>query len=294
MIRSMTGYGAATVEAEGGTVTVELRSVNSRHLKVTFRLPDGAEAWEPELRSLLGDAVRRGHLTVRVVPEPTGGVAGEWELDSARLDGILEAVETLRREYNLPGRPDLPLVASFGDLLRPRRTEPVAWLEVGTVERATERALEALVEMREREGTRLEEDLRERVGAIRRGAAAVEEVLPERLERARERLLAAARELTDGLDGDEDRVAREVALLADKWDVGEELVRTRSHLDAFEEYLEARAGEPVGKRLAFLVQELHREINTMGAKANDTGITRHVVEMKNEVERLREQVENVE
>ena len=107
-------------------------------------------------------------------------------------------------------------------------------------------------------------------------------------------LRAAVRELTDGTTLDEDRLSREIALIADRWDLGEELVRIVAHLDAFEEYLSATAVEPVGKRLSFLVQELQREINTLGAKANDTGISRHVVEMKNQLEKLREQVENVE
>jgi TRAP-type C4-dicarboxylate transport system permease small subunit len=139
--------------------------------------------------------------------------------------------------------------------------------------------------------------LLDNIQAARGLRSAVEEVArraPERLARERERLRAAVAELVEGSALDEDRLAREIALIADRWDIGEELVRTRSHLEAFEEYLEAPPDEAVGKRLAFLVQELQREVNTMGAKANDTAITRHVVEMKNEVERLREQVENVE
>ena len=116
----------------------------------------------------------------------------------------------------------------------------------------------------------------------------------ERYEAERDRLREAVRELAAGPTVDEDRLAREIALIADRWDLGEEMVRIIAHLDAFEEYLAATPGEPVGKRLAFLVQELQREINTLGAKANDTGISRHVVEMKNQLEKLREQVENVE
>lgn len=293
MIRSMTGFGSASVELEGGSLAVELRSVNSRHLKLSFRLPEGADAWEPRLRSLLAGRVTRGHLAVRVdAVAAAGGPA--WELDELRVEATLAAVEKLREKYALPGQVDLSLLLGFGGVLRETPRPPLGWLGPDDVEDVARRALDALIEMREREGASLEEDLRARVAAVRERLEEVARLAPERLQRERDRLRSAVAELTDGVGLDEDRLAREVAILAEKWDVGEELVRARSHLEAFEEYLSAAATEPVGKRLAFLVQELHREINTLGAKANESQITRHVIEMKNEVEQLREQVENVE
>jgi uncharacterized protein (TIGR00255 family) len=293
MIRSMTGYGSAERELPDGSLAVEIRSVNSRHLKLSIRLPAGGEPWEPGLRELAAGRLGRGHVDVRVEASSMHG-EGAWELDEDRVEAYLEALDTLRDKYKLPGHADLSVLAALGELLRPRRREGLEWLAEAEVRDAAEEALAGLVEMREREGARLAEDLRARLAAIREGAGRIRELAPERLERERDRLRAAVEELADGVGLDDDRLAREIAVLAEKWDIGEEVVRTVSHLDAFEEYLEAPAGEPVGKRLAFLVQELHREINTMGAKANDTRITRHVVEMKNEVERLREQVENVE
>lgn len=294
MIRSMTGYGAASLELEGGSVAAELRSVNSRHLKLSFRLPEGGEAWEPTLRFLISGRVRRGQVDVRVRAVPADGADGRWELDRDRVEAYLAALETLRDRYKLPGHADLSLVTGLGDLLRPREPSGVGWLTADGVEEVVGRALEELVGMREGEGAHLERDLRERIAAIRAGVAKVDELAPERLRKERDRLRAAVAELADGVTLDEDRLAREIAMVAERWDIGEELVRARAHLDTFEEYLEAPAAEPVGKRLAFLVQELHREVNTMGAKANDARISRWVVEMKNEVERLREQVENVE
>ena len=148
--------------------------------------------------------------------------------------------------------------------------------------------------MRVREGERLAEDLTNRVGALRAGIAEVEGLAPQRLERETQRLRRSIRELAGDVEIEPDRLAREIAFIADKWDVSEELVRARSHLEAFQELLDAPSEEPVGKRLSFLGQELLREVNTIGSKANDPTIARTVVEMKNELESLREQNENIE
>ena len=294
MIRSMTGYGTAELETGRGTVGAEVRSVNSRHLNVSFRLPDVAQAWEPELRSRVSARVSRGHVQVSITARQTEDAGPSWELDEDRVQGWLDAFETLRTRFSVPGAVDLNLLVRAGGVLRERSAPAADWVERESVEAALERAVRALVDMREREGARLEEDLRRQLGAIRERVEAVEERAPERLDRERARLRAAVDELTNGLELEPGRVEREIALLADKWDLGEETVRARAHLDAFEEYLEGSADEPVGKRLSFLLQELHREINTMGAKANDAEISRQVVEAKNALEKLREQVENVE
>lgn len=294
MIRSMTGFGSATAELPDGAVSVELRSVNARHLKLSFRLPDGGERWEPVLRDLLSARVQRGHVELRIAVEegPLGTPRLELDLDLARA--CLDALERLREELELAERPDLSLLLRYGDVLQEAPRPPVGGIDPATLAGVVADALDGLLEMREREGARLEADLRERIAALRAGVADVTELAPARLARERDRLSAAVAELTEGSPMDEDRLAREIAVIADKWDIGEEIVRTRAHLEAFEEYLDTPAAEPVGKRLSFLVQELLREINTMGAKANDPAITRCVIEMKNEVERLREQVENVE
>lgn len=295
MIRSMTGYGSASETLGHVTLTVEARSVNSRGLKLVVRGPPGSEAWEPELRELVGERVRRGRVDLAIdVRGERGGGPGR-ELDDDRVRDLLAGLDRLRREFGVAGEPDLRLLAQLGGLFREEAMGSRATdLPADAVREVTGRALAALVVMREREGERLERDLRERVAAIRDGLARVRDLAPERLERERDRLAAAVRELAGGAGLDEERLAREIALIADKWDINEELVRARAHLDALAEYLAAPADEPVGKRLGFLVQELQREANTIGAKANDTRISRHVVEIKNEIEKLREQVENVE
>ncbi len=290
----MTGFGSASGTSGETAITVDARSVNGRHLRVDVRVPPGGEAWEPPLRELAGERLDRGSVDVTVRIEETGAEDGSMELDRERVEAYLRAFRTLREEYSLPGHADLPLLMHGGGLLRPRGAPSAQDVEWDEVEPIVRRALDELVTMREREGQRLEADLRERVEGIERGIAEVERLAPGRLERERSRLLEAVAELTGGREADGERVAREIAILADKWNIGEEMVRARAHLAAFAQLVGEPGPVPVGKRLGFLVQELHREINTTGAKANDAAISRAVVEMKNELERLREQIENVE
>lgn len=298
MIRSMTGYGTASAEHGERSLEVELRSVNGRHLKVRCRLPAGVEGLEPALKDRISRSLSRG--TVTLVVDLRGRVPGSGlRLDDERVEALLDAFRTLREEYSLPGQVDLPLLVRAGGLLtegeRGEQGEGAAdWVTEDLLSEPVERALDQLVGMREAEGRKLAADLRTHLDAIEEGLDRVEERAPQRLERERERLLEAVAELTEDVDVDDDRVARELALLADKWDLGEEISRARAHVESFRELLEAPAPEPVGRRLAFLAQELHRELNTTGAKANDAGISRIAVEMKNELEGIREQVENVE
>ena len=293
MIRSMTGYGSATVTLESGTVTVEARSVNSRGLKVVVKAPPAAERSERELRALAESRARRGRLDlfVRVEGTPDAGAAS---LDEARVREVLDACARLRDDFGVSGEPDLASLLGVGGIFGKTGGEGAEFVpEMADVKRAAAAALDLLVEMRDGEGARLEVDLRGRLAGLREAINGAEALAPERLERERRRLRDAVADLA-GKGLDEDRLMREIALIADRWEISEELVRARSHVDAFEEFLEAPVEEPVGRRLGFLVQELQREFNTLGAKANDSRISRLVVEAKNEIERLREQVENVE
>ena len=292
MIRSMTGYGSATASLEGGTVTVEAKSVNSRGLKVVVKGPPGSESWERELRRVVESRAQRGRIDLFVRVEDAQGTAVRT-LDEARVREVLDASARLREEFGVPGEPDVAALLRISGLIREGGEERSFAPDLDAVARTVAEAVDILVDMRDREGGRLEADLRERLEGISEAVSGAEALAPERLERERARLQAAVVELA-GKGLDEERMAREIALIADRWDVGEELVRARSHLEAFAEFLEGPIDEPVGKRLGFLVQELQREINTLGAKANDVRISRLVVEAKNEIEKLREQVENVE
>lgn len=294
MIRSMTGFGAASLPVGSAEASLELRSVNSRHLKLNMRLPSGLDEVEAILRDLVSSAVSRGHVDVTLRVD--GAVAGETtiEVNDQRVTALLAGFRTIRERYDVMGDVDLALLARADRLFVERSPSLYELIDPEGLKAAASRAIDQLLAMRDKEGERLSEDLTARLAIIEARLTEVEGLSPLRLDRERERLRAAVAELTERLDLDEDRLAREIAILADKWDLGEELVRARSHLRAFEDLLAAPGAEPVGKRLGFLSQELLREINTIGSKANDSAIQHSVVEMKNELETMREQIENVE
>ena len=295
MIRSMTGFGSASATADSVDLSIELRSVNSRHLKLHFRLPPGTERWEEALREEIAAQVRRGHVDVTLRMGAPIGAAGSGTAPVFQLDeAYVEALRDLQERWGLGGEVDIGLIARCERLLVETSSDPVEIVSEEILRQVARGAVAQLVEMRVREGERLEEDLAGRVGALRTGLSEVEALAPQRLERESQGLRRSIRELAGDIEVEPDRWAREIAFIADKWDLSEELVRTRAHLDAFGDLLDSPSDEPVGKRLSFLGQELLREVNTIGSKANDAAIARIVVEMKNELESLREQNENVE
>jgi uncharacterized protein (TIGR00255 family) len=295
----MTGFGSASTTAAGVTLGLELRSVNSRHLKLHFRLPPGTERWEESLRDVISAHVRRGYVDVALRIGPSTAEDGispgqGFRLDEARVQAYVDGLRELKERWDLPGEVDIGLVGRCDRLLVEATTDPVEAVPLEAVRTIADAAVTQLVEMRLREGERLALDLMNRVEALESGLTEVEALAPQRIERETERLRRSIRELAGDIEVDPERLAREIAFIADKWDISEEVVRTRAHLEAFRELVDASEAEPVGKRLGFLGQELLREVNTIGSKANDAMIGRIVVEMKNELESLREQNENVE
>ena len=295
MIRSMTGYGEAERDSPAGRLRIEVKTVNHRYFNVSLKTPFGFDRYEPAITEALKRHIQRGHVTAYLSrSREEGGSEAAIQVDLERARAYLKALDALRFELNVSGVVDLSMLARFSDLFRapePERTvdvEPELLIELGD---AAARAVRAL---REAEGERLETDLRARLDAIEKELAAVEARAPERVVEQRDRLRAAVQELTEQVEVDEDRLAREVAYLAERWDVNEEVVRFRSHVELFREALSGDGGEPVGKRLGFLAQEMHREANTIGSKANDAELARASVALKEEIERIREQVENVE
>jgi uncharacterized protein (TIGR00255 family) len=268
--------------------------VNSRHLKLNFRLPAGAEAWEEPLREAIGGCVRRGHVDVTLRLSPAQDPSGRIEVDEIRLASYLDAFDRLRGSHGLEGQPDLELVSRLEGVLVERRPDLVGAIDVEMLRAAASRAAEELVEMRSREGRRLADELEDRLEALSARLDEIERLAPLRLEAERTRLQKSIAELVSGIGVDDDRLAREIAVLADRWDIREEIVRARAHVAAFRDLLRLPDAEPVGKRLGFLSQELLREVNTIGSKGNDSRIAHHVVEAKNELETMREQIENVE
>src|SRR5688500_185334 len=290
MIRSMTGFGAAEGVVGGSRVSVELRTVNHRFFSPSIKLPGDLSRWEPEVREALRRRIARGHITVLARSERATAVAGS--IDEARFAGYVAMLRELRDRHSLDGPIDVATVLRMPDVLSVASDETAG--TAAELMSIVDAAVEALTRSRSEEGKRLAAFLLERVGIVEAALSRIAVRAPERVLAQRDRLRDSVRTLTDGVTIDEVRVAQEIAILADKLDVQEELQRFASHIAAFRSALESSTGEPVGKRLGFLLQEMLREANTTGSKANDAVMLQDVVTIKEELERIREQVENLE
>jgi uncharacterized protein (TIGR00255 family) len=295
MIRSMTGFGEAERDTAAGRLRAEVRTVNHRFFSANLRLAKPIERYEAQVREWLRSRLSRGHVNFSLRIERNGLAAGTGlQVDIERARQYLAALRTLQSELGLSGEIDVRLLSRFGDLVVLEDDAEQVEVDPEDVRQVTEAAADSTVRMREEEGHRLAADLEARLVAIEAAMAGIEEAAPARLLAERDRMRRVIAELLDGQQLDDDRIAREIALIAERWDISEELVRLRSHLELFRETVAADSAEPVGKRLSFLIQEMHRESNTIGAKANDAAIEHRVIAIKDEIERLREQVENVE
>jgi len=290
MIRSMTGYGAAEGLVGGSRVSVELRTVNHRFFSPSIKLPAELSRWESEVREALRKTIARGHVTLSARTErPSASGA----IDEQRFAGYVTMLRDLRDRHGLDGSIDVATVLRMPDVLA---TDPAAE-QTGTAAELTsvvESAIESLTRSRADEGKRLATFLMDRLVTIDGALGRIAARAPERVIAQRDRLRESVRVLTEGMAVDEQRIAQEIAILADKLDVQEELQRFASHIAAFRAALQYSGGEPVGKRLGFLLQEMLREANTTGSKANDAAMLQDVVTIKEELERVREQVENLE
>jgi uncharacterized protein (TIGR00255 family) len=287
----MTGFGAATGRVGTQQVTVELRTVNHRFFNPSIKLPSSLSRWEGEVREVLRRGIARGHVTLgaRVEREARAAAA----VDETRFAAYVELIRTLQARHGLGDALDVGTVLRLPDVLSADGAED----GTGSVEELTaivQEALAALTTMRAAEGERLASLLSSRVDTVEAALERIAARAPERLVAERERLRKNVRELADGVDLDPARLAQEIAVLADRLDVAEEVDRFRSHIAAFRGTLRAATGEQVGKRLAFLLQEMLRETNTTGSKARDAEMLHDVVAVKEELERIAEQVENVE
>jgi len=292
MIKSMTGYGKAVVETETGRTTVEIRSVNHRYGEVFVKMPRSFLAFENDVRKAVGDRLKRGKIEVFVQREEDTAGQHRPLVNVGLARAYREAFDHLRTELGIYDPVTLPLILSQKDVLASQEEGVDEDMLRGELLQAVRGAVEAMEAMRGREGEALLADLRERrqtlATLIGRVAERAPAVVAEYAQKLRERLA----QLLADTALDEARLAQEVALLADRCDVTEELVRFRSHLTQFDETI--ALAEPVGRKLDFLMQELNREVNTIGSKANDAGMAAIVVDLKAELEKIREQVQNIE
>jgi len=292
MIRSMTGFGTGRAYFGTDELVVEIRSVNGRYCEVRVRMPREFSALEPALVRQVKERIVRGHVDVVVRRIAAPGSAVEPRVDAVLADRIVEELRSLQSRLGLPG--ELTIADLLGVEGIVRLEEPDTDLdEAGrALEAATAEALDRLVEMREREGRNLRDDIARRLERLAELRAEVERIAPGAIQARQERTRARVEEILEGREVDPQRMAQELAILAERMDVSEELTRLASHLEQGRRLLQA--DEPAGRRLDFLVQEMNREANTLGAKASWLESAELVVEMKAEIDRIREQVQNVE
>jgi uncharacterized protein (TIGR00255 family) len=288
----MTGFGAADGLVGSAHVSVELRTVNHRFFSPSLKLPTALSRWESDVREALRKRIARGHVTVsaRLERAVTAGAV----IDEARFAEYARQLTALRDANGLQGDVDVATVLRLPDVLRVGADDELPEDAAEALLRIVDAAITALTEMREREGARLAAVVLERLSVVNAAVERVAARAPERVVAQRDRLLENVSKLANGVALDDQRLAQEIAILADRLDVGEEIDRFRTHIAAFTEALHDGAGEAVGKRLGFLLQEMLREANTTGSKANDAEIQRDVIAIKEELERIREQVENIE
>jgi uncharacterized protein (TIGR00255 family) len=293
-MKSMTGYGRGECARDGFKITVELSSVNRKQAEVSVNLPREMEMLDAPLRDLVSRHIARGRVTGRVSLHSSGGKASaRMHLNVPLAKAYAQELNKLARQLKLKGEVTLDhLVRAPGVF---QTDEQLAETENlwPIVERAVKQALSGLVKMREREGAHLAKDLDSRINQMRKSAARVQAQAPNSAQRYREQLIERIKNA--GLPApppEDERLLKEIVFFADRSDISEELTRLQSHFKQFDDC--KRSSEPVGRLLDFLAQEMNREVNTIGSKANDATISREVVTLKAELEKFREQAQNVE
>lgn len=292
MINSMTGYGKGEAQADSVTLSVEIKTVNHRYADITVKLPRALMMLENEIRRQVGQVLKRGKIDVFVNFGQSGESVVVPVLNQPLAHAYHDLFTHMRNELGLSGGVTLEMIVSQKDVIQLREAESSAEALQGCLLDALERALGQVAVMRRNEGEATATDLRERLVQLASLLEGVEQRAPLIPQEWQSKLMERLARLQQGFEWDPQRVAQEVAVYADRCDISEELTRFRSHLAQFYGLFED--AEPVGRRMDFLVQELNREVNTMGSKSNDAELTKTVVAMKAELEKIREQVQNIE
>ena len=292
MIRSMTGFGRAQATVDGMQITIELKSVNHRYFEFSSRTPRAYGFLDEKLKSYLQDRVSRGKVecfvSIETLDEPDCTV----QVNHSLAGGYCQALQELSERYGLENDVTVTSLARYPDIFSVHKAptdEARIWAAVSAV---AEQALTSFVSMRAREGEKLKNDILSRCDLILQHVEFIEERSPQTVRQYNEKLLERMRTVLEDVHVDEQRLLTEAAIFADKVAVAEETVRLRSHIDQMRSFMDAE--EAIGRKMDFLVQEFNREANTIGSKAQDVEIARHVIDIKAEVEKIREQVQNVE
>lgn len=292
MVKSMTGYGRAEDTLNGCTITVELRSVNNRYLDCNVRMPRLYLFAEDTIKSRVQNTISRGKVDVFVTLDSTGGEQVQVSVNQPLADGYYAALTQLAERYGLSKDISVSLLSRFPDVLLAEKAEEDVEQRAQDICSVLDRALADFDQMRTREGARLEADVLSRAARIEELVGKVEERSPQTVAEYRAKLEARMNEVLSNTQLDPARILTEAAIFADKVAVDEETVRLRSHIGQLRHMLEQ--GGATGRKLDFLIQEFNREANTIGSKCSDIDIARHVVDIKAEIEKIREQVQNIE
>jgi len=291
-MRSMTGYGRGETDYNGTKFSVELNSVNRKQSDIVINLPRDLATLEPRIRQTINENISRGRTNVVVSYHNGSSARRKLVLDVDLARSYHDAMRTLQKELNAPGEITIGAILQAPGVMRAPEEEfdsSAAW---PAIERALRTALNELIKMREREGKHLAKDLIRRLKAMRKQIKEIRGVHPDVVRKFRAALLERIQKASLPISIDDERLIKEVTFFADRADVSEELTRVESHLAQFAHHL--RRHEPVGRTLEFITQEIFREMNTLGAKANDAGISQRVVLCKAELEKIREQIQNLE
>jgi len=293
MLISMTGFGRAECQEGDYTYQAEIRSVNNRFIEINTRLPKAYVDLEQPLKKLIKSHCSRGSISLTISLGNSNEGSGEWDVkpNLSLATQYVDALNQIRDSLGLQGEIDLKSVVGLRDIIK---IEPVALdpAKKDLILKITTEVLISLQKMREEEGENLQKDLAQRIDAIESHAAEIESRHPEVIKEYQEKLNERIKTLNEGVGLDETRLVQEAALLADRSDVTEEMTRLKSHLNQFRNFFNAK--EPIGRKLEFITQEINREVNTTGSKSSDITISNRVIEMKSELEKIREQVQNIE
>lgn len=292
MIKSMTGFGAGDAETADFKVHIEVKAVNQRFLETNYHMPYSMNMFENQLTKKIKEYASRGKLDINIRFQDLRDKAVTVKVDKGLVAAYGQALQEISSQLELSAPVTAAQIASYPDVLK--LNEENADLEAAqpVLMQAMEQALESFVAMREAEGQNIQRDLLVRIGTLENFVGELEKLAPEIVAAYRQRLENLLREYLAKENIEESRIIQEVALFTDKVNYTEETVRLRSHFDQFRQII--TAGEPVGRKLDFLIQEMNREINTVASKANSAGAAQFVVDVKSEIEKIREQIQNIE
>ena len=291
-IKSMTGFGRGRYSEGAVEVVTEIRAVNHRFLDMFVKLPKLYSYFEPQIRKIVSEKISRGKFEITITRTGAKGRLTELLVDYDLADRYHQCLTELKRRYNLGGEITVSDMLTLKEIVSSADSADELELESELVEKSVRTALDSLDEMRKAEGFVLWKDIETHLISISETIDLITPLVDQVSSEVRVRLEKKVREMTGGLEIDDDRMLQELVLIAERSDVSEELIRLKSHVEQFLAF--GKEGSPLGRKLDFLLQELHREVNTLGAKSASTDISSHVVHIKTEVEKIREQTQNIE